>query len=226
MKAPVWKGLLGGGALALVATLSANPGTAALAVQTVVFDVTKNPEVNQSTFSFTQSGVTLDVTNPLGTVAGFTTLNSASSGLCAFADIGSTASRCNYGPGGSAGNPGVDEKFNGFTLSFNKPGELNSVLASLLSAVSSPSITFTAGTQAQTFSNFTQGQTLNFTTPFSLAAGESIIVTTSGSGTGGNGSGAFRINNVNFTEVPGPIGYLGVAAAFRYSRKIKSKLSK
>lgn len=226
MKSPVWKGMLTGGLLTLATSFSVNPGTAALAFQTVNFNVTKTPEINDSTFSFPQSGVTLNVSNPTGTAAGFTTLNSSPSGLCAFVAIGNTGSRCNYGPSGSAGNPGIGEKFNGFTLSFDKPGQLNSVLASLLSAVNSPSITFTAGTQTQTFSNFSVGDTLNFTTPFSLAANESVNVATAGSGVGPNGSGVFRINNVNYTEVPGPIGYLGAAAAFRYSRRIKSKLSK
>lgn len=226
MKKFSFGGLACGGAIALSSALVVNSEAPAFAVQTVIFDVQKNPEVNQPTFSFTESGVTLNVSNPSGTSSGFTTLNSSSSGLCAFADIGTTASRCNYGPDGTAGNPGVDEKFNGFTLTFDKPGQLNSVLASLLSAVSSPSITFTAGTQTQTFTNFTQGQTLTFASPLSLAAGESVFVTSSGTGTGANGSGAFRINSINYTEVPGPLGYLGIAAAFGYSRKLKAKLPK
>ena len=226
MKPLSLNGVLGGVAVAIASSFLVNSGTAALAFQTVVFDVTSNPEVNQSTFSFPQSGVTLNVSDPSGTAAGFTTLNSSTTGFCAFADIGTTGSRCNYGPSGSAGNPGTNERFNGFTFSFDKAGEFNSVSASLLSAVSSPSITFTAGTQTQTFTNFSQCDTLTLTSPFSLAAGESVFVTTSGNGTGANGSGVFRVNNIKYTDVPVPIGYLGVAAAFSYSRKLRAKLSK
>ena len=226
MKLLSLNGVLSRGAIAVASSFLVNTGTTALAVQTVVFDVTQNPEVNQSAFTFPQSGVTLSVSNPSGTASGFTTVNSSPTGLCAFLEIGTTGSRCNYGPTGSAGNPGVDQKFNGFTLSFDKPGELNSVLASLVSVVASPSITFTAGTQIQTFTNFSEGQTLTFSSPFTLTAGETVFVTTDGSGTGANGSGVFRINNINFTDVPGPVGYLGLAAAFKYSRKLKAKLSK
>jgi len=192
----------------------------------ILFDVSKNPESSQSSFTFTQNSTTLTVDTPTGSASGFTTVNSSSAGLCAFLEIGSTGSRCNYGPTGSAGNPGTGTKFTGFSFSFDTSGYLESFLISRLDSVSSPSITFTAGAQTQTFSGLTQNSTYTFTNPFSLTAGQKVVVTTSGTGTGPNGSGVFRVNDFNYsTGVPGPAGFLGLIAAFKHSRKIRSRLS-
>jgi hypothetical protein len=191
----------------------------------VVFDVSQDPEINQHSFTFTQSGITLTVDTPTGDAVGFTTVNTRDVGLCAFLEIGTNGSRCNYGPAGTAGNPGVGKKFTGFSFSFNAPGALKSILVSQLTQVSSPSITLTAGAQSQTFTGFSLGNTLTLTNPFSLSAGQQVVVTTSGTGTAGNGSGVFRVNNFDYATVPGPAGFLGVMAAFNHSRRIRARLS-
>lgn len=184
----------------------------------VVFDLSSNPEDNFSSFSKTVSGLTLNINNPQATsniLPADGGLNSAPTGFCAFLQVGSSGSRCFYGP------PEIPtgNKFTGFDLSFSSDVTLQSLLVSRLVSVQSPTITFTSGALTETFSNFVDGQTLTFTTPFSVSANSVINVMTSGTGISPVGDGVMRINNLNV--VPGPLGILGATTAFNFSRKLR-----
>ena len=184
----------------------------------IVFDLSVDPESNFPSYSKTVSGLTLSIGNPQATsnilpAAGG--LNSAPTGFCAFLQVGAAGSRCFYGP------PEIPtgNKFTGFELSFNSEVTLQSLLISRLVAVVNPTITFTSGTSTQTFSNFADGDTLTFSTPFTVSANTVINVITDGTGVSPNTDGVFRMNNL--TVVPGPLGILGATTAFNFSRKLR-----
>jgi hypothetical protein len=184
----------------------------------VVFDLSSTPEVNLNSYTKTVSGLTLEINNPQATNNIFPAaggLNSAPTGFCAFLQVGTAGSRCYYGnleiPTGN--------KFTGFDLSFNSDVTLQSLLISRLVAVNNPTITFTAGALTHTFNNFVDGDTLTFPTPFTVSANSIINVVTNGTGVSPVADGVFRINNL--TVVPGPLGILGAASAFNFSRKLR-----
>ena len=184
----------------------------------VVFDLTSNPEVNLPTYSKTVSGLTLDIDNPQATGNVFPAaggLNSSPTGFCAFLQVGTAGSRCYYG---SPEIP-VGNKFTGFDLSFSSDVTLQSLLISRLVGVQNSSITFTSGALTQTFTNFVEGQTLTFPTPFTVSANTIINVVTDGIGISPVNDGVIRINKL--TVVPGPLGILGAATAFNFSRKLR-----
>jgi hypothetical protein len=217
--APAFKNLVLASALAGSLVLAPAKSSAA----TTIFNLTENPETNFPTYTNPNGSLTLTIDDPVATNNQFPAaggLNSAPTGFCAFAVVGTAGGRCYY----MFGTIPTGNKFTGFTMNFSNTVALKSFQASLLRFVSSPSITFTSGSLSQTFTNFVEGATLTFPTTFIVDGGIDILVTTNGTPTSVNNDGVFRINNFTVTDVPGPYGFLGLAAAFRCSRKIRRTL--
>jgi hypothetical protein len=125
----------------------------------------------------------------------------------------------------------------GIKFSFNKTVYLKSFnLTDLITPpstnrnVDSGSLTFTQGFSSETF-NFTNATpdntVFNFINPFLVSAGSEVTLATSGSLFGSNISGSYRINDlkVDTYEVPGPLPVFGGAVAFRFSRRIRRRIS-
>lgn len=203
------------GALAVVA-LSADPSQAA-----VIFDVSSNPAQNLTSAVFTSGGIDLTINNSNAT--GSTnpgTINFNSAGLCAFAAVGISQGRCGYGNGLQSGG------ITSFQLSFNKPVFLNSFEVTDFSNLVLSSGLIEVSTDNSFFVPFLVDA--NGTIPLGgieVAANETIFVRTSGTFSTNDPTGLIRVNNLNVAEVPGPLGVLGLGAAFGLSRQLKKKTS-
>jgi hypothetical protein len=211
---------MAGAAAALM--LVANP---AQAVQSVSFSTTTtNAENNTSKpFASTPSGVTFTVTNPnppsgTVTVGG---VNTNGDGLCAWAQVGTTGGRCGFN---------VSDGFSGQSLTqlqgtFDKRVILTSFTIGAFSAGNSgTTLKFESGMLSEMFTIAnTSPTTYSFTTPFEIAAGDSLDIISTGSNTTGTNGGFFRISSLEVNDVPGPLPLLGGAAAFGWSRKLRKK---
>jgi hypothetical protein len=158
----------------------------------------------------------LNISNPQGSNLPTNSLNTNNSGFCVFAAVGSSNGRCALAQGSGA-------VLNGFSLSFNKSVYLRRFDITGLQNIAVGGITY--GSEA--FS-FTANGTQTFVNPFLVSAGSTILVATSGSGLV-NGSGVFRINNLQVElapPVPGPLPLLGAGVAFAYSRKLRTRILK
>jgi hypothetical protein len=206
-----------GAAFALMAI--ANP---AKAVQPVTFTTTSvNPENNSSKiFSSDPSAVTFSVSNPNPAFNSVGGVNTTSSGLCAWAQVGTQAGsgRCGFD---------VDNGFSGQTLNllqgvFDKSVILKSFsIGQVAAGTSGGQITFLNGPLQETF-NISGTGSYDFSSSFEIAAGDSLSILTKGTTSSANG-GLFRINSLNVEDVPGPLPFLGAAAAFGWSRKLRQK---
>ena len=194
---------------------------------TTIFNLTSPSAVNSpSPLNFGPVGVEniiLTLSDPQGSNLPTNSLNTKSSGFCAFAVVGTSGGRCGY----LHGSNGV---INGFSLSFNKSVYLRQFDIAGLAAITGGSISF----DSELF-NFTANGTQTFVSPFLASAGSKIFVTTTGVPAGS--SGVFRIANLQVelapeaefapeASVPGPLPLLGVGAAFAYSRKLRTRIHK
>jgi hypothetical protein len=111
---------------------------------TVTFDLSVNPEDNFPTYTNTSGGLTLTIDNPVATSNQFPAageLNSAPTGLCAFAVVGTAGGRCNY----MSGTIPTGNKFTGFRMRFSDHVILNSFEMSRLRFAANHSIVFVSG---------------------------------------------------------------------------------
>ena len=187
---------------------------------TVIFDF-RQTEQNFNTYEKTVDGLKLTISDPVATAfpaAGG--LNASTNGFCTFAVVGTAGGRCNY----LTSELPQGTTFSGFRMSFDSDVRLKSFEVPWLKFVSSPTVEFSSGMLNKSFANFTEGSTLKFKSNFFVAAGTQISVSSSGMPTSRHDDGVFRINNFEVAEVPGPLGVLGIAAGFQYSRKIRRAL--
>ena len=215
-------------------------GSTALAAP-VTFDLTTPTPVTGASATVTSSGTTLTIKDALGTnqptVASLVGTGGINrdfyNGLCAAFRTGPSltgSNKCQYDAGTNAG-------LNGFTLEFNSPVNLSSFQIFRPGGTTSGSLKFTAGSSSETltFSNSGGSQvadgipltTLNFSSPFYVAANTPILVDTSGTQFLVGETGGFRINNlkVDLSPVPGPVPIIGAFAAFSMSRRLRKRIS-
>ena len=194
------------------------------AAQSVTFTTTSPAAENNPSKNFlsSPSGVNFTVTNPNSVFDSPGGVNTTSSGLCAWASVGTTGGRCGFN---------VSDGFSGVELTqlqgtFDKPVILTSFTIGQASAGNTgTTLQFLAGSLSETFNiSTTAPQTYSFTTPFQLAAGETLDIFSSGSNTIGTNGGFFRISSLDAVDVPGPLPLLGGAAALGWSRKLRHKI--
>lgn len=191
-----------------------------LPVQAAVFDFS-SASTNSSIKTLLDSGVTLTTSNSNSTGTNPNTVNTNPLGLCAWTKVGTSnggLGRCGYGTGDP--NAGVSS----FEFKFDKPVTLNSLE---ISQFESPDIslgTIGFSTDNINFTNLSFNSTGVKPFSFNAMANQTIYVRTSATFGQGSDTGIFRVNNLNATEVPGPLPILGVGAAFSMSRKMR-KLS-
>jgi hypothetical protein len=172
--------------------------------------------------SFTANSITASFSDPQGTLINPLALfNTNSSGICAWYAINNSTGRC----GALTGSiPSNNSEFSGFNLTLDAPQSLflKSFEIVNLNNVDNGSITFSQGSQSETF-NFTgAGGTFNFSS-FTAQSGTPIFVSSSGLAT--TGSAAFRLANFSVEEVPGPLPALGAFAAFGWAKSLRKKVS-
>ena len=207
----------------------------------VNFVLTQPTPVTGASATVTSGGVTLTIKDALGT--GQPTVASSvgsgginrdiNNGLCAALRTGSSytgGGRCQYS---GAANAGIT----GFTFEFNSPVNLSSFQIFRPGGTEFGSLKFTSGslTETLTFSNpggtevasGTSFTTLNFLSPFYVAANTPIFVDTSATQFVSGGTGSFRINNFNVDVLPtpGPVPIVGAFAAFSMSRRLRKRIS-
>ncbi len=208
--------------LGVVSALGASISIASFAQPTLaasIFDFSKNPQENFASDSFTSAGVTATLSNSNSTGASNNnTLQSNSLGLCGFARVGISLGRCGYGSADPTGG------ISAFQTKFNRNVIVKSIQVTDFSSnflssgkleISTDNINFTPFT-------FTGTTTLNLG-GIHVAAHQALYHRTSGVFSGINKTGIIRFNNLSVHEVPGPLGILGVTAAFGWSRKLKKK---
>jgi hypothetical protein len=185
----------------------------------VIFDFTSENPINSQSKSFSAGGINLTANNSNSTGTNPGTLNTNNKGLCAFASVGSSTGRCGYGTDPASG-------VSAFEFSFDRSVFLNTLDISDFSSsfISAGQIKFSPDNINFIPLNFTGLGTLNLG-GIELAANQTFFVQTSATFSGENETGLFRINNLNVTDVPGPIGFMGFGAALGWSRQIKKKLS-
>jgi hypothetical protein len=192
--------------------------------QAAVFDLTSPTSSNATVKTFLNSGMTLSAKNSNSTGLNPGTINTSPGGLCAFAATGSSnIGRCGYGSGGGS-NVGVTS----FQLSFDKPVNFNSFAISEYDNNNSPphisSGTIGFSLDNSTFSNvtFSGVGTYNLPSVFQgLTANQTIYVQSSAAFSTSFNTGNFRLNNINATEVPGPLPIFGAGAAWSMTRKFR-----
>jgi len=215
-------------------------GSTALAAP-VIFDLIAPAQVTNTSTTVTSGGIVLTINDALG--AGQPTVSSlvgtgginqdTINGLCAAFRTGTVltgGNRCQYAAATNA-------SLNGFTFEFNSPVKLSSFQIFRPGGTTFGSLKFTSGssTETLTFSNSGGAQvadgslftTLNFSSPFYVAANTSIFVDTSGTLFSEGETGGFRINNftVDVPPVPGPVPIIGAFAAFSMSRRLRKRIS-
>jgi hypothetical protein len=206
----------------------------------VTFDLTNSVQVTNATTTETSGGIDLTIKDALGT--GQPTVASQvgsgginrdlTNGLCAAFRTGpglTGGNRCQY-------SATTNASLNGFTFQFNSPVNLSSFQIFRPGGTTFGSLKFTSGssTQTLTFNNsggaeFASGSpftTLNFSSPFYVAANTPIFVDTSGTQFTSGTTGGFRINNFTVdVPVPGPVPIIGAFAAFSMSRRLRKRIS-
>ena len=215
-------------------------GSTAIAAP-VNFVLTKPTPVTEASATVTSGGVTLTINDALGTgqptvasTVGSGGINrDINNGLCAAFRTGSSytgGNKCQYS---GAANAGIT----GFTFEFNSPVNLSSFQIFRPGGTEFGSIKFTSGllTETLTFSNpggtevasGTSFTTLNFLSPFYVAANTPIFVDTSATQFVSGETGSFRINNFNVDVLPtpGPVPIVGAFAAFSMSRRLRKRIS-
>lgn len=173
---------------------------------------------NNSSFPASDGGFSLTISNSNSTGNDPGTVNTNSTGLCAWTIVGGGgAGRCGYGTSPSSG---VSQ----FQLSFNAPADIQAFNVSSFedANISQGSVGFSLdGTNFTDFA-FTSAGTV--AAPFSAGPNQPIFVRTSGTFSSPLQTGIFRINSFTVQEVPGPLPIFGAAAAYGWSRKLKRKL--
>jgi hypothetical protein len=206
----------------------------------VTFDLTAPAQVTNTSATETSGGTVLTIKDALGTgqptvasTVGAGGINQdVNNGLCAAFRTGTGltgANRCQY-------NAATNASLNGFTFEFDSPVKLSSFQIFRPGGTTFGSLKFTSGssTETLTFSNpggaeFASGlpfTTLNFSSPFYVAANTPIFVDTSGTQFVEGETGSFRINNFTVNApAPGPVPIIGAFAAFSMSRRLRKRIS-
>jgi hypothetical protein len=190
--------------------------------QAAVFDLTSASSINAASIVVLDSGLTLTVDNSNSTGLNPNTINTNTPGLCAFAATGTSGvGRCGYGDANGVG-------ISSFQMSFDKPVSFNSFDISDYDAgngttnMSEGKISFSLDNINFTDFTFSSTGTKSLPSLFqNLTANQTIYVKTEATFATSQNTGNFRINNINATEVPGPLPILGVSAAFSMSRKFR-----
>jgi hypothetical protein len=208
-------------ALVAASVVAASPAHAVSAT----FNFSTDPEENFSSKLFTSGDFTTNVSSPVtgSFVPTNGGLNASSQGLCAWALVGTTGGRCGYNTiDGATSGDGLT----GFTLSFNRSVFIDSFDISQFAPVtaSGTTLTFTSGSSSEAFVITGANSSYSFLNSFKVAAGSDVFVTSTGTSSTANG-GTFRIQSLDVTDVPGPIPFLGLGAAFTFSRKLKKKVN-
>jgi hypothetical protein len=207
----------------------------------VSFNLAAPQLTTNTSATVTSGGVVLTIKDALGTgqptvasLVGTGGINQdTSNGLCAAFRTGSNltgTNKCQY-------NATTDASLTGFTFQFNSPVNLSSFQIFRPGGTTFGSLKFIAGSSSETltFSNSGGAQvadgtpltTLNFTTPFFVAANTAILVDTSGTQFVAGETGGFRISNLNVDvpPVPGPLPIVGTFAAFSMSRRLRKRIN-
>ena len=203
------------------------------------FSFLSDPHLTTATRPFTSGGVTLTVDNAIGNniTSALSTPNSIGvggvntdrrNGLCV-ALLSGTTGKCQYTSSALG-----DITFTGLTFTFNKPVRLLGFDFTRVGGIETGSLAFTSGGSNEifSFSNPGGGQSANggvfkssiFATNFLVDANVPIAVSSAATVYASGSSGSIRINNLSVQEVPGPLPVFGVAAAFGWSRRLRSKL--
>lgn len=206
------------GLLGIAFALSATPTQAA-----TIFSFDTGTPSNTGSITRTESGITLSVNNPVTSYTGGG-VNTNSSGLCTWlqnsASADTTGKRCGYTDLPSAQSASLT----GLTFTFDKSVFLKSFDFTSFAGSDTSSLTFTQGTNTQTF-NLSRTDTVPkaqaFLPDFLVTADTPLLLTSSGTLFGL--SGEQRINSLTVEEVPGPIPALSVIAAFSYAKKLRKK---
>ncbi len=211
-------------------------GASALAA---TFDFTSSSQTTTSSATFTSSGISLVVDQAQGvgqpgvaSLVGSGGINrDINNGLCAAFRTGSSftgTNKCQYPAATNA-------SLTGFNFKFDKDVILKSLDVFRVGGTTSGSLAFSAGSlsEALVFSNpggteSTSGvpyATLNFSSPFFVAANTLLTVDTSATQFVTGETGSFRINNLVADVVPGPLPVLGALAAFAKSRQLRRRIA-
>jgi len=185
------------------------------------FSLKSDPEVNFASDQFSVDGILLKLSTPTGSNLSTTPFNTSPNGFCSYFTIVSS-------PGARCGTSTVGETLNGFSLQFDKSVYLKRFDVTRLNALANASISFASGLSLEQFNNLNNTGIQIFNNPFLVSAGSIITVTTAGSPT--SSSAAMRIADLEVElapdPVPGPLPLLGACAAFAYSRKLRTRISK
>ena len=192
-------------------------------VEAAIFDFTTLPIGNQIVKTVIDSGVTLLVSDSDSTGNNSGTLETSlgsTGGLCAYA-VAAGNPRCGYGPTGAVSS---------FQLKFDKAVSISSFVVSTFNNNLMDDGTLSLSLDGINFSPTTFSSTGNVSlaTAFSAAANQPIFVQTAASIASGNSSGTalIRLSSLTAQErVPAPLPLLGAAAGFRFSRKIRQRIS-
>jgi len=210
------KQLSSSAALGLAVTVASFGGSANAAT---IFNFSKTPALNSTSEPFVSNGITLTLQNSNSSgELNNNTLNFNNAGLCAFAAVGTSSGRCGYGAGVPSGG------ITAFQAVFSKPVAINSFEVSDFSDLLLSSALFEVSLDNTTFTPF------SFTSTGTVSLGgvvvqanQTIFIKTSGIFSTPNQSGLLRINNLNVTEVPGPLGIMGLAGAIGWSKQLKKR---
>lgn len=199
----------------LVATVAAGGSVNAA----TIFDFTKNSAINSPSESFTSGDVTLTLQNSNSSgELNNNTLNFNKNGLCAFAAVGTSEGRCGYGSADP--NGGITE----FQAVFNKSVLVNSYEVTDFSSSFLNSVFFEVSLDNNPlppFSITSTGTVIVGGLP--VQANQAVFIRTSGNFSTLNETGIVRINSLNVTDVPGPLGVMGVASAIAWSKQLKKR---
>lgn len=208
------KQLSASAALGLAVTTASFGGSANAAT---IFDFSK-PATNSASEPFIAGGITLTLQNSNSTgELNNNTLNFNNNGLCAFAAVGISTGRCGYGSAVPTGG------ITAFEAVFNKPVAVNSFQVTDFSDLLS-SASFEVSLDNNTFTAFpiTSAGTVSLGGVV-LPANQTVFIRTSAAFSDANQTGVVRINNLNVTEVPGPLGIMGLAGAIGWSKQLKKR---
>jgi hypothetical protein len=202
-------------ALGLAVTAASFGGSASAAT---IFNFSKSP-TNSPSEPFVSDGITLTLQNSNSSgELNNNTLNFNNAGLCAFAAVGTSTGRCGYGAADPSGG------ITAFQAVFNKPVAINSFEVTDFSNLLLSSASFEVSLDNITFTPFSITSTGTVSLGgVELPANQTIFIKTSGIFSTANESGLVRINSFNVTEVPGPLGIMGLAGAIGWSKQLKKR---
>ena len=173
-----------------------------------------NQNFTSKSFQSVDGLIGLTISDAVGTGLKSFPLNTNPEGFCAYVtNVGGTI-RC-----------AAPDSLTGFSLTFDKSVFLKEFNINQFQGLSNGTLTFTSGSQAETF-NLTSTGTKSFLNPFLASAGTAVFVTSSGLPT--DITTNFRLNQivVEAHDVPGPLPILGAGVAFAYSRKLRARILK